>query len=62
MAFFLVSGEEEGVEVVEKLVGVVLRWSSIELRRECGGFSQERWVLPPWLSGEEGKREGGASV
>jgi len=50
------------VEVVEKLVGVVLRWSSIELRRECGGFSQERWVLPPWLSGEEGKREGGASV
>jgi len=47
MAFSYVSGEEWMVEVVEKLVGVVLRWSSIELRRECGGFSEERWVLPP---------------
>ena len=36
-------------EVVEKLVDVILRWSSVELRRGCGGFSEERWVLPPWL-------------
>jgi len=49
-------------EVVEKLIDIILRWSSVELQRGCGGFSEERWVLPPWLSGKEGKGEGGASV
>ena len=36
MAFFLVSGEEEGVEVVEKLVGVDLRRPPTMLQRGRG--------------------------
>ena len=36
MTFFLVSGEEEGVEVVEKLVGVDLRRPPTMLRRGRG--------------------------
>jgi len=45
-------------EVVEKLVDVILRWSSVELRRGCGGFSEERWVLPPWLGWGRAREEG----
>ena len=45
-------------EVVEKLIDVILRWSSVELRRGCGGFSEERWVLPPWLGWGRAREEG----
>ena len=41
MTFSLVSDKKEGVEVVEELVGAVLRWSSVEIRQGCGGFGEK---------------------
>ena len=38
----MVSGEEEVVEVVKKLVGVVLDSSFVELRRGDSGFGEEK--------------------
>ena len=67
MAFFLVSGEEEGVEVVEKLVGVDLRRPPTMLWRGRGpsmvggmvdllhGLEIERERV---RKGNEGEREG----
>ena len=54
MAFSWVSGEEEMVVVVEKLVDVVLDSSSVELRRGGGGLGVGKCFF---LHGLVGKRE-----
>jgi hypothetical protein len=41
-AFLFVFGEEGVVGMVEKLIGIVLHWSSDKLWRGCGGFGEER--------------------
>ena len=56
MAFSWVSGEEEMVVVVEKLVDVVLDSSSVELRRGGGGLGVGKCFF---LCGLVGKRERG---
>jgi hypothetical protein len=49
MAFSLISGEEEVEEMVEKLTGDILRWSSDELRKGCGGFDgKDEFLLHGW--------------
>ena len=60
MAFSWVSGDEEMVVVVEKLVDVVLDSSSVELRRGGWRIGCGEVFLPPWLGGEESKRRGRA--
>ena len=58
MAFSWVSGEEEMVVVVEKLVDIVLDSSSVELWRGGWRIGCGEVFLPPWLGGEKSKRRG----
>lgn len=62
MAFSLVSDEEEVDEVVEKLVGNILRQSSGKLRRDMVDLVEREEFFLHGLVGEERRREEASGV